>query len=85
MSIMLEMPNDIHETLHVSPEEAKKRLMLELAVSLYAQKLLSQGKAAEMAGLSWFDFNDVLAQRSIPIHYSQKELEEDFIYVRSGQ
>lgn len=85
MSITLEIPNNIHEALHVSPAEAEKRLKLELAVALYAQNLLSQGKAAELAGMDWFDFNDVLAERDIPMHYGQKELEEDLAYGRSHQ
>jgi predicted HTH domain antitoxin len=85
MSITLDIPNNIHEALHVTPAEAEQRLKLELAVALYAQKALSQGKAAELAGLDWFDFNDVLAARGIPMHYGQKELEEDLVYARSGQ
>jgi len=85
MSITLDIPNNLHKALHLSPAETEKRLKLELAVSLYAQKLLSQGKAAELAGMSWFDFNDVLAERGIPMHYGQKELEEDLAYARSCQ
>lgn len=85
MSITLEIPNNIHEALHVTPAETEKRLKLELAVALYAQKALSQGKAAELAGLDWFDFNEVLAERAIPMHYGQKELEEDLAYARSFQ
>jgi predicted HTH domain antitoxin len=85
MSITLDIPNNIHEALHVTPAEAEARLKLELAVSLYAQQALSQGKAAELAGLDWFDFNDVLAARGIPMHYGQKELDEDLAYARSCQ
>lgn len=85
MSIKLDIPENIHEALHVSPEEAEKRLKLELAVSLYAQKALSLGKAAALAGLDRFAMNDVLAERGIPMHYGQKELEEDLAYGRSCQ
>ena len=85
MSITLDIPNNIHEALHISPAETEQRLKLELAVALYAQKKLSQGKAAELAGMDWFDFNDVLAERDIPMHYGQKELEEDLAYGRSCQ
>lgn len=85
MSITLDIPENIHEALHVSPEEAEKRLKLELAVSLYAQKALSLGKAAALAGLDRFAMNDVLAERGIPMHYGQKELEEDLAYGRSCQ
>ena len=85
MSITLDIPNNLHEALHVSPAETEARLKLELAVALYAQNALSQGKAAELAGMDWFDFNDVLAARGIPMHYGQTELEEDLAYARSCQ
>jgi predicted HTH domain antitoxin len=85
MSITLDIPNNIHEALHVTPAEAEKRLKLELAVSLYTQNALGLGKAAELAGMSRLDFNDVLAGRGVPMHYGQKELEEDLAYARSYQ
>jgi predicted HTH domain antitoxin len=85
MSITLDIPNNIHEALHVSPAEAEARLKLELAVSLYAQNALGLGKAAQVAGMSRLDFNDVLAGRGIPMHYGQQDLEEDLAYGRSCQ
>ena len=85
MSITLDIPNNIHEALHVSPAEAEARLKLELAVSLYAQRALSLGKAAEIAGMGVLDFNDVLAEREIPMHYGAKEFAEDMAYVRNHQ
>jgi len=85
MSITLDIPNNIHEALHVSPAEAEARLKLELAVSLYTQNALGLGKAAQVAGMSRLDFNDVLAGRGIPMHYGQQDLEEDLAYGRSCQ
>lgn len=85
MSITLDIPENIHEALHVSRAETEKRLKLELAVSLYAQRTLSLGKAAEVAGLGLLDFNDVLAERKIPMHYGEKELAEDIAYARGHQ
>jgi predicted HTH domain antitoxin len=85
MSITLDIPNNIHEALHVTPAEAEARLKLELAVSLYAQNALGLGKAAELAGMSRLDLNDILAERGIPMHYGQKELDEDLAYARSRQ
>jgi predicted HTH domain antitoxin len=80
VSITLDIPNNIYEALHVTPAEAEPRLKLELAVALYAQGVLSLGKAAELAGLSRLDLNDILAGRGISMHYGQKELEEDLAY-----
>jgi predicted HTH domain antitoxin len=85
MSIMLDVPNNIHEALHVSHAEAEARLKLELAVSLYTQKALSLGKAAELADMGLLDFNDILAERRIPMDYGEKELAEDIAYARGHQ
>jgi predicted HTH domain antitoxin len=85
MSITLDIPNNIHEALHVTPAEAEARLKLELAVALYAQNALGLGKAAELAGMSRLDLNDILSERGIPMHYGQKELDEDLAYARSCQ
>jgi predicted HTH domain antitoxin len=85
MSITLDIPNNIHEALHVTPAEAEPRLKLELAVALYAQNALGLGKAAELAGMSRLDLNDILAERGIPMHYGEKELAADIAYARSHQ
>jgi predicted HTH domain antitoxin len=85
MSITLDIPNNIHEALRVTPAEAERRLKLELAVALYAQNVLSLGKAAELAGLSRLDLNDLLAERGIPMHYGQQDLAEDLAYARRCQ
>ncbi|MGA2750301.1 MAG: UPF0175 family protein [Verrucomicrobiota bacterium] len=85
MSITLDIPNNLHEALHVSPAETERRLKLELAISLYAQNTLGLGKAAELAGLDRFEMNDVLPQRGIPMHYGQTEVQEDLAYGRGCQ
>jgi predicted HTH domain antitoxin len=85
MSITLNIPNNIHEALHVTPAEAEQRLKLELAIALYAQNALSLGKAAELADRSRVELNGILAERGIPMHYSQKELDEDLAYAGRSQ
>lgn len=85
MSITLDLPSDIHKALRVAPEDTERRLKLELAVSLYAQNALGLGKAAELAGMTRLELNEVLAERGIPMHYGQMELEEDLAYGRSRQ
>jgi len=48
-----------------------------------AQQVLSLGKTAQLAGLTRFDMNSVLARRCLPMHYSARELAEDLAYARS--
>jgi len=58
------------------------RLRTELAVALYAQEILSFGKASELAGLSRFLFADLVTKRDIPRHYTEEELLQDLDYAR---
>jgi predicted HTH domain antitoxin len=51
-------------------------------VHLYAENKLSFGKARELAGLSVWEFRQLLGSRRIPPHYGLKELEEDVETVR---
>ena len=85
MSLTLEIPDEVSQALRLPPPEAEARLRLELALSLYAQQILSLGKAAELAGLSRWDLNSILAKRHVPMHYTQEDLAEDLAYVRGNQ
>jgi predicted HTH domain antitoxin len=80
MNITLHIPDSIARSLRIPEDEAEQRLRQELAIALYAQGLLSFGKASELAGTSRFLFADVLTQRKIARHYAQEELTEDFTY-----
>jgi predicted HTH domain antitoxin len=62
--------------------EIQSRLRTELALALYAQGLLSFGKASELAAMSRFTFAELTTQRNIPRHYSEEELKQDLDYAR---
>jgi predicted HTH domain antitoxin len=49
----------------------------ELAIWLYSQGRLGIGKARELAGMSLWEFRQLLAARKISPHYGVEELEED--------
>jgi predicted HTH domain antitoxin len=57
-------------------------LATELAVVLYGREKLSLGRAAEVARMNKWVFNDLLAARNIPMHYDERELARDFATVR---
>lgn len=80
MNITLHIPESVARSLRIPEAEAEERLRQELAAALYANGLLSFGKASELAGVSRFDFASVLAQRRIPRHYGQQEQGEDVAY-----
>jgi predicted HTH domain antitoxin len=82
MSVQLDIPDTVTEAMRVPLAERKQRLMMELAVSLYAQGILSFGKARELASLGKLEFGLLLGQRHIPRHYTAKELDADLAYAR---
>jgi predicted HTH domain antitoxin len=85
VSLSLEIPDEVLQTMRLPPAETKSRLQLELAISLYAREILSLGKAAELAGISRLELNDVLSKRGVPMHYTQEDLSNDLAYARDGQ
>lgn len=85
MSVTLQIPDEVSQAMRLPPSELAGRLRLELAVSLYAQRILSLGKAAELAELARWQLNAVLAERGVPMHYTESELAEDLAYGRGNQ
>jgi len=72
-SVILEVPQDILDSARLTAPELK----LELALSLYAQGRLAIGKARELAGLSLWEFRQVIAARCIAAHYDLKSRNRD--------
>lgn len=85
MSVTLEVPNEVTQAMRLPPLEAEARLRLELAVGLYTQRLLPLGKAAHLAGLNRWEFDDVLARRGIPMPYTEDDLAHDAAYASRHQ
>ena len=80
MSVTLEIPDDFAQQLQVEREKAEARLHLELAVALYREGKLPAGRAAEIADMTRWQFEDLLRQRQVPIPYTVADLEHDLAY-----
>jgi predicted HTH domain antitoxin len=52
-------------------------LLLEIVVMLFCQNKISLGKASELVGLHRMEFQKLLADRSICVHYDVAEFQED--------
>jgi predicted HTH domain antitoxin len=85
MSVTLEIPADVVESVRVPPQEVETRLRLELAVALYTQQLLSGGKAATLAGVTRWEWEDLLAHRQITRHYDDEDAATDMAYGQGGR
>jgi predicted HTH domain antitoxin len=71
-------------TLEVPPErdqaELVRLLRLELALAMYREGELSPGRAADLAGVSRWEFSDVAKARGVTTPYTSKMVEEDFAH-----
>jgi len=75
---VLEVPQDILDSARLTILE----LQVEIAVYLYSQGRLSVGKARELAGMSLWEFRQLLAARRISPHYDETDLDQDLTTLR---
>jgi len=69
------------ELLHgveLSPREA----LIDFAVGIYSEGKVTLGRAARIAELSVSEFQRLLGERRIPLHYDIHDLEQDLTVVR---
>ena len=71
--INISIPRDILESARMTADQAK----VELAIALYTLGRLSIGKARELAGMSLWDFRQLLAVRKIEPHFNEDDLDQD--------
>jgi predicted HTH domain antitoxin len=78
-AMVLALPDDVVRASGLSEAD----LRVELAVALFKDERLTFGQAARLAGIPQADFLDVLGSRAIPLHYDEKDFEEDLATIRS--
>ena len=75
--VQVEFDTDIFTTLRRSPEEIAEDLRLGAAIRWYALGMISQGKGAEIAGLSRAEFIDALSASGVsPVQETLEEIRE---------
>lgn len=74
----LEIPDRIARHLTLN----EKELIIEFAVFLYQQEILSLRAAAEFAQIPWLKMEEILAEKGIPLKYSEEDLENDLDNLR---
>lgn len=54
-----------------------KDIVLKLAIVLFQEERMTLAQASKLANLHQFQFQKILAQKGIPIHYGEAELNRD--------
>ncbi|MCB1193796.1 MAG: UPF0175 family protein [Leptospiraceae bacterium] len=80
MELNLKIPADILMAIRFPEKELETVLLLELAISLYQRRMLSFGKARELAKITKWEFHNELGTRKIDRHYDMESFQEDLIY-----
>ena len=83
MAIHLEIPDAVADAMRLPDSERQQRIKTELAVSLYAQGILSFGKARQLCAMTKYEFGILLGRRGVPRHYTEEDLQDDLKYAGS--
>jgi predicted HTH domain antitoxin len=73
VKIEIDIPDAIAEQLEFDAQVGREMIVLEL----YRREKISGGKAAELLGVSLYDFHGLLDRYGVELKYDVQELEED--------
>jgi predicted HTH domain antitoxin len=76
------MPVSIQDEVLTASGLSEGELKQELAVALFERERITLAQASRLAGLTQLEFQSVLAQREVPVHYGVQEFEEDLDALR---
>lgn len=71
--VKIAIPQDIYFALDEDENELGVQMRRMLAIQFYLKKKLTIGKAAQLAGISKFEFETLLSENQIPISLLTKE------------
>ena len=74
----LVIPDEILRATGMSVTEVRQ----EIAILLFQKDKLTLGQACQLAGMSHWQFQHLLASRHVPVHYDVAEFEEDLKIVQ---
>lgn len=69
----LTIPAEIIEATHMSISELRQ----EIAILLFQKEKLTLAQASQLAEMSRFQFQHLLASRQIPVHYDIADFNDD--------
>lgn len=78
MQILVNIPESIAGVRSLSQSD----IVLAIAVQLYVDEEISLAKAAEILGISRFEFQKLMAEKNIPLRYGMDDLANEMETVK---
>lgn len=76
-TISVDLPSDLINIFKIREKDFPSAVLETLSVELYREGIISVGKAAEIAGVSIWEMQEILTKRKTPINFYPEDLEKD--------
>jgi predicted HTH domain antitoxin len=82
VEIMLKLPKSVLALMDSTETSIGQTIMETVAVALYHRRQISLGKAAEIAGISVWQMNQILAKHDVSLDYTAEDAAQDWNTLR---
>ena len=83
VTINMELPKDVLLAADISEVSASAEIRKLLALYMFKERLLSFGKAAELAGMDKLAFMELAGSKCVSLNYDADDYQEDLKTIRS--
>lgn len=80
MQITIDIPDEIARNSNLSQSD----WLREVAIALFRQELITLGTASHIAGMQQLEFQELLYDRGISLHYDMDDYRADIESLRSN-
>jgi predicted HTH domain antitoxin len=81
MQITLDLPDSLTQTDTFNQSD----WLREIAIALFQQERITLSRASKIAGIDLMEFQKLIADRGICVHYDVEDFEEDVQHLRDQQ
>ncbi len=76
-TVSVDFPRDLINIFKIRDKDFPRVVRETLSAELYHEGLVSVGKAAEIAGVSMWEMQEILTKRNISLQYYSEDLKND--------